>query len=327
MERGSWVSEATAAPPVRRTPGAGRDAARRKRRQRRKWQRRLAPFVWVGPAVVLIGFVVLWPVVAMVRTSLQRVTSYGEVKGYNGLDNFRRLFQENAFTGVVARTAVWVVAVVGFTMLISLALAQLFHQRFPGHRFVRLGLIAPWAASVLMTAIVFRWMLQPGYGLLNQFMHALGIVADVNRSAPLGHGSTAMPWLIFVAVFVSLPFSTYTLLAGLAAIPTDVYEAAKVDGAGAWRTYWAITFPLLRPAITVATLINLMNVFNSFPIIWAMTGGGPGYDTSTTTIFMYVLKEANIGESAAMSVVNFALVAIIAGFFLRVSGWRAEGAQ
>jgi multiple sugar transport system permease protein len=123
-----------------------------------------------------------------------------------------------------------------------------------------------------------------------------------------------------------VPFSTYALLAGMQGIPSDVYEAARVDGAGAWRTYFTITLPLLRPAFIVALLINVMNVFNSFPIIWEMTRGGPGHETSTTTIFMYQLKESYIGESAAMSVVNFGLVVVIVAIYLRVTVWNREPA-
>ena len=285
-----------------------------------------APLLWVGPAAGLIAFVVLWPVVVMFRTAFQKVSSYGEIKGSNGWKNFTKLFDELAFKGVVERTVIWVVAVVGITMLLSLALAQLFNQGFPGRRVTRWALIAPWAASVLMTAIVFKWMLTPGYGLINILAHDVGLLKNINSASadPLGKEASAMPWLIFVAVFVSLPFTTYTILAGMATIPNDVYEAARVDGSSRWHTYRTITLPLLRPALTVATLINVMNVFNSFPIIWAMTHGQPGYSTTTTTVFMYILKGKDLGESAAMSVVNFGLVVIIVAIFLKVSRWKSE---
>jgi len=92
-----------------------------------------------------------------------------------------------------------------------------------------------------------------------------------------------------------------------------------VDGASPWRSYRAITLPLLRPAFLIALLINVMNVFNSFPIIWEMTRGGPGYQTNTTTVFMYNLKQSFIGQAAAMSIVNFTLIIVIVLFFLRVS--------
>jgi multiple sugar transport system permease protein len=213
-------------------------------------------------------------------------------------------------------------------MLLSLGLAQLFNQRFPGRRVARWALIAPWAASVMMTALIFRWMLLPDNGVINVFLHQLGLVQfNSNESSWLGRPDSALAWMIGVAVFVSLPFTTYTLLAGLQAIPGELFEAARVDGASRWRSYLSITLPLLRPAFLVALLINVMNVFNSFPIIWEMTRGGPGYATNTTTVFMYNLKQSFIGEAAAMSVVNFTLIIVVVLFFLRVSRWNRREAR
>jgi len=136
-----------------------------------------------------------------------------------------------------------------------------------------------------------------------------------------------MAAMMAVAVFVSLPFTTYVLLAGLQSIPGDLYEAARVDGASPWYAYRHVTLPLLRPAFAVATVINLMNVFNSFPIIWEMTRGGPGYETATSTVFMYDLKGTFVGQAAAMSIINFALVVIITVVFLRVNGWNRQEAR
>jgi multiple sugar transport system permease protein len=288
--------------------------------------RALEPLAWIGPAVVLIAVVVVWPVVVMIESSFLKISRFGVVNGFNGLANYDKLFAEPDFGGVMLRSLVWVVAVVSLTIVISLALAQLFHQRFPGRRVARWALIAPWAASVLMTAIIFKWMLDPEVGLINLLLHKIGMLESLGGADadPLGKATTAMPWLIFVAVFVSVPFTTYALLAGLSTIPADVYEAARMDGASRLRTYWSITLPLLRPALTVAALINIMNVFNSFPIIWAMTHGQPGYSTATSTIFMFILKGFDIGESAAMSVVNFGMVLVLVAIFLKVSKWKSE---
>ncbi|WP_246147792.1 carbohydrate ABC transporter permease [Nonomuraea turkmeniaca] len=288
--------------------------------------RALEPIAWVGPAVVLIVLVVLWPVIEMIRSSFLKISRFGVVQGSNGLANYDKLFNEKDFADIMVRSVIWVVAVVALTVLISLALAQLFNQRFPGRKIARWALIAPWAASVLMTAIIFKWMLDPEVGVINQIRLKLGLIDAMGGAAAdqLGDASTAMPWLVFVAVFVSVPFTTYALLAGLATIPSDVYEAARMDGAGRLRTYWSITLPLLRPALTVAALINVMNVFNSFPIIWAMTHGQPGYSTATSTILMFILKGSDIGESAAMSVVNFGMVIVLTVIFLRVSRWNKE---
>ncbi|WP_327181524.1 carbohydrate ABC transporter permease [Streptomyces sp. NBC_01334] len=283
---------------------------------------RLGPLPWIGPAVALIALVVLWPVYEMVRTSFLKISSSGFVRGSAGFDKYKQLFEEPSLSAVVLSTVVWTVVVVTATMVISLALAQLFNQKFPGRRITRWALIAPWAASVVMTAIGFKWMLNQTAGVLNTLMTDLGLIDGPKDW--LGDPSTAWPWMMFVAVFVSLPFTTYTLLAGLQTIPGEVYEAAKVDGTNTWQTYLRITLPLLRPAFLVGVVINLINVFNSFPIIWSMTRGGPDSDTATTTVFMYQLKNSDIGESAAMSVVNFALVVLMVVVFLKASRWNQE---
>ncbi|MFJ9944964.1 carbohydrate ABC transporter permease [Streptomyces erythrochromogenes] len=291
-------------------------------RKSRSGLARLGPLPWIGPAVLLIVLVVLWPVYEMVRTSFLRISSSGFVRGSAGFGKYSQLFEEPSLPSVVLSTVLWTVVVVTATMVLSLALAQLFNQRFPGRRVTRWALIAPWAASVVMTAIGFKWMLNQTAGVLNTLMVDLGIIDGPKDW--LGDPSTAWPWMMFVAVFVSLPFTTYTLLAGLQTIPGEIYEAAKVDGTSTWQTYLRITLPLLRPAFLVGVVINLINVFNSFPIIWSMTRGGPDSATATTTVFMYQLKNADIGQSAAMSVVNFALVVVMVVVFLKASRWNQE---
>jgi multiple sugar transport system permease protein len=265
----------------------------------------------------------------MVRTSFQHISPDGFVLGSAGAKNYRNLFDEPALAGVIERTVIWVVVVVAVTIGLSLGLAQLFNQKFPGRRVARWALIAPWAASVLMTSLVFRWALDANNGVINVFLHDIGLLHRLgsNEADWLGRPTAALVWMMIVAVFVSLPFTTYALLAGLQTVPTEIYEAARVDGSGTWRTYVSITLPLLRPALVVATLINVINVFNSFPIIWEMTRGGPGYDTSTTTTFMFILKESYIGESASMSVINFLLVIVVVALFLRLTDWKSQVEQ
>ena len=136
--------------------------------------RRFAPLLWLGPAVALIGVVVLWPVVVMVQSSFQRIGGEGFVAGYDGIANYDNLFHEPDVVSVLLRTLVWVVAVVSVTVLISLGLAQLFHQKFPGRRVARWAIIIPWAASVMMSALIFKWALDPNVGVINVILHDLG---------------------------------------------------------------------------------------------------------------------------------------------------------
>jgi multiple sugar transport system permease protein len=322
------MSDSTAVKETAGEPAASPGPAARRPRLAGRIRRRLGPLPWIAPSLILIAVVVLWPIVTMIQTSTQNITPIGVTIGSAGAQNYTTLFHDPNLPGILVRTVLWVTAVVAITMLLSLGLAQLFNQRFPGRRVARWALIAPWAASVMMTALIFRWMLQPDNGVINVFLHQLGLVQfNSNESSWLGRPDSALAWMIGVAVFVSLPFTTYTVLAGLQAIPGELFEAARVDGASRWRSYRSITLPLLRPAFLVALLINVMNVFNSFPIIWEMTRGGPGYATNTTTVFMYNLKQSFIGEAAAMSVVNFTLIIVVVLFFLRVSRWNRREAR
>jgi multiple sugar transport system permease protein len=288
--------------------------------------RRLAPLLWLSPALALIGVVVLWPVVVMVQSSFQQIGGEGFVVGYNGTTNYHNLFHEPDFVSVLLRTVVWVVVVVAVTVLLSLGLAQLLHQKFPGRRLTRWALIIPWAASVMMTALIFKWALDPNVGVINVILHHIGVVKQYgsNQADWLGNPTSALAWMMAVAIFVSLPFTTYAILSGLQGIPGEVYEAAQIDGATSWRSYLGVTLPLLRPAILVATLINVINVFNSFPIIWEMTRGGPGYETSTSTIYMIDLKQSDVGQAASMSVFNFLLVIVIVLVYLSTTRWKEQ---
>jgi multiple sugar transport system permease protein len=288
--------------------------------------RRLAPLLWLSPALALIGVVVLWPVVVMVQSSFQQIGGEGFVVGYNGTTNYHNLFHEPDFVSVLLRTVVWVVVVVAVTVLLSLGLAQLLHQKFPGRRLTRWALIIPWAASVMMTALIFKWALDPNVGVINVILHHIGVIKQYgsNQADWLGNPTSALVWMMAVAIFVSLPFTTDAILSGLQGIPGEVYEAAQIDGATSWRSYLGVTLPLLRPAILVATLINVINVFNSFPIIWEMTRGGPGYETSTSTIYMIDLKQSDVGQAASMSVFNFLLVIVIVLVYLSTTRWKEQ---
>jgi ABC-type sugar transport system permease subunit len=286
-------------------------------------RRGLGALPWIGPALLLIFGVVLWPAFEMLRTSLQDISMSGISRGFTGLDNFRHLVANPELPSILVRTITWVVVVVGVTILISLGLAALLNAAFPGRRLVRWALIVPWAASVVMTATIWRWMLDGFYGIINRILFDLGVTTSPVNDW-LGTPSVAFVWLVAVAIFVSLPFTTYVILAGLQSIPADIHEAARVDGATGWQAYRGITLPLLRPALLVAAIINMINVFNSFPIIWVMTTGGPGFQTDTTTTFMYKLafRFQDIGQSAAMAVVNLGVILVFVLLYLRVVDWR-----
>jgi ABC-type sugar transport system permease subunit len=279
----------------------------------------LSALPWIGPALFLIIMVVIWPVVILVRTSFTDISLAGSLLDFNGIANYRDLFANMDLYPVLRRTFFWVFGIVFFTIALSLPLAQLINQKFPGRRFVRWALIFPWAASVVMTSMIWSWILDAYSGELNLTLSQLGLISEPVDW--IGNPGTSFYFLMWVAIFVSIPFTTFVLLAGLQSIPNDIVEAASVDGATSWQIYRRIKFPLLRNSLLIATIINLINVFNSFPIIWVMTRGGPGYDTDTTITFAYKLAfiESNMGQSTALGVLNFALILIVVGFYLKAT--------
>lgn len=276
---------------------------------------------WIGPALVLILSMIVYPAGLMFFNSTRDISSSGVDRGSAGFDNFARVIGAPTFWPIMGRTFLWVVLVVGFTVIISMGLAQLLNKAFPGRRIVRALVIVPWAASVVMTTMVIYYGLEPYFGIINAFLVDIGFI-----SQPEGYGWTRNPgsafgWAVAVAVFVSLPFTTYTLLAGLQTIPGEVIEAAQMDGARPLRLYLAIILPQLKPALAVAVLINIINVFNSLPILRVMTGSIPGYDADTimTMIFKYLQDQRSVHLASALSVIAFIVVLLIVAVYVKVT--------
>src|SRR6266540_3922812 len=184
----------------------------------------LEPVAWVAPSVLLILVVIAFPAVEMVRSSFLRITQTGLATGGNGLGNYQRLLREPALPSVVWHTILWVVLVVGVTVLVSLPLAQFLDKPFAGRRLVRLAVLVPWAASLVMTATVWRYIYEGAYGPLNRVLMDLGLL---NQPVEWYKDARFAFWgLIAIGIIVSIPFTTYVFLAGLQAIPGELYGAA-----------------------------------------------------------------------------------------------------
>lgn len=311
------MTSTTVSPPS--TP-AGTATSRPRRPEGRRGSDLVRALPWLAPALLLIFGVVLFPTLVMFYNSTREISRSGVDRGGVGIDNFVEVISFPAFWPIVMRTIIWVVVVVFFTVVISLALGQLLNKAFPGRQLVRLAVIVPWAASVVMTTLVFYYGLEPYFGIVNKFLVDIGLVDTPEGFGWTRNADTAFAWSIVIAIFVSLPFTTYTILAGLQSVPGEGLEAAKMDGASPARTYFSVVLPQLRGAISVAILINIINVFNSLPILKMMTGSLPGYDADTimTMIFKYIQVQNSIDLASALSVVNFMLVLVIVAIYLRV---------
>ncbi|MBN9644776.1 carbohydrate ABC transporter permease [Corynebacterium mendelii] len=272
---------------------------------------------WLAPVLVLIAGIVIYPMALMVYNATRKISRIGTDKGSAGLDNFKHVLTDPALPRVLLNTAIWVFSVVVLTIIISLFLASFLNKVFPGRQLVRLAVIIPWAASVVMTTTVVYYALEPKLGIGQQFLYDLGIIDSTD------YGFTKQPVPAFiiaivVAVFVSLPFTTYTILAGQGSIGKDVIEAARVDGASRTRIYFSVILPQLKPAIATATTINIINVFNNIPILQVMTGSIPGTaaDTTTTLLFKYIRVRGHLDWASALSVINLVIMVVLIGIYL-----------
>jgi multiple sugar transport system permease protein len=179
-----------------------------------------------------------------------------------------------------------------------------------------------------MTAKLFVWIYDYYFGILNHALRSLGVLAGPVDW--LGDDRTIMGAMVAVGVFVSLPFTTYVLLAGLSTIPGEVYEAARVDGASPWRSFRSVTLPLLRPALLIATVLNVIYVFNSFPLVWTLNDRNPGFAHDIAITFMYKIAFRSglrdVGLAAALGVVNVLALLLVVAVYLRAVRWRGSDA-
>lgn len=266
------------------------------------------PYLLVLPGFLLAAFIILWPLYQLGQISLSEVNRFGQLRGFAGLENFSAVFADPDFIGSLGRTAIWTFGIVIGTILVSLPVALVLNEDFYGRGVARVVIMLPWAVSLTMTAIVWRWALSGESGMLNSALQGLGII-DTNVQW-LAQSATAFPVQIMIGILVSVPFTVTIFLGGLSSIPDDLYEAAKLEGASAWDIFRRITLPLIRTFINIAVVMNTIYVFNSFPIIWVTTQGGPANSTDILVTYLYKLgfRLGKLGEASALSIMMFVLL-------------------
>ena len=280
------------------------------------------------PAVVLIAAVVLYPMIstmwlAFFDESLLRPNDPTE---FVGLDNFRRLVTDGDFWKIVINSIVLTAGAVAGEVVIGMIIALAVNASYRGRGLFRTLNILPWVIPSFVTAFVWIWLLHPQFGPVNAFLQLLHIIDE--PIAWLSSGVTAMISLIAVFVWKGLPWTFLVLLAGLQTIPEDWYEAAKVDGASPWQMFRHITLPALRYVLVIVLVLRTIWTFNSFDMVYLLTGGGPARATLTLPMRVYTagFREYDIGMSSAIAAVMVVLVVLLSVLMLRV-GWVEEEAQ
>jgi len=268
------------------------------------------PLLMIVPSLLLAVAIIGYPIVDLIWTSTQEVSRFGKLMGFAGWANFAEVFEDPLFWSSLKNTGIWTFAVVLGTLMISMPVAMILNDDFHGRGIARVIIMLPWAISLTMTAVVWRWALNGRAGLLNATLMNAGIIDQPIEW--LATASMAFLVEILVGILVSIPFTTTILLGGLSAMPQDTYEAAMVDGASGWHQFRYITLPLMKPFINIAIVLNVIYVFNSLPIIWVMTEGGPANGTDILVTYLYKLafRFGQLGKAAAISLVMFGVLLV-----------------
>lgn len=263
------------------------------------------PLLMIMPGLMLALFIIGYPIIDLGYTSVQEVSRFGKILGFAGTDNFMEVFADPLFWGSLQRTVIWTVAVVTGTLALSMPIAIILNDDFYGRGLARVIIMLPWAISLTMTAVVWRWTLNGRAGLLNATLMDFGILAEPIEW--LAEAQLAFTVEILIGILVSIPFTTTIFLGGLSSMPRDSYEAAMVDGATRWEQFRFITLPLMKPFINIAIVLNVIYVFNSLPIIWVMTEGGPANGTDILVTYLYKLafRFGQLGKASAISLIMF----------------------
>ena len=254
------------------------------RRRHRRGDGRDA-WLLVLPALVPVVLVSVYPLAQGILLGFTDARAgLNQAIHVNGVDNYTRLLGNELFWSSFRIGLIWAFGVTILQFLASLGLALLLNLNLRLRWLARTLALVPWAMPPVVIAIMWRMMLNPTYGPVNEAMRSLGLPGDINW---LGDFATALPAVIVVGVWAGMPQTTVTLLAGLQNVSPDLHEAAAIDGAGTWQRFWHVTLPALRPVIVAITSLDLIWNFNSFALVFVLTAGGPGGQTMLPALFAY----------------------------------------
>lgn len=281
--------------------------------------KRLFAYSLLVPAFILVFFVVAFPLYRIFVLSFHETDIFTALPGFK-FSNYVELLTNPHFSYSLFITILYVFLGASISFLIGLGTALLLNRKFKGRKFARLIVVLPWPIPGVVAALIWAWILDPSFGVFNYILVHTGLV-----SSPVHWFSSTTPaflGVLMATVWKGYPFFTLMLLAALQAIPNQLYEAARVDGANSWQQFRRITIPALRSVIAVAMVINSLWLIRQFSIIFILTEGGPSRSTETLAITLY--KEAfryfNVGYASSIGVVTFILSVFITIVLLRYLG-------
>jgi multiple sugar transport system permease protein len=286
--------------------------------RRRLWnpEARLAYALMAPTAVFLVAFM-FYPIVYVFVMSLFKTNKLSQLTKFVGFKNYVDRLTDPEFWGILLRSLYWTASGVAVKFLTGMSIAILLNVKYRGRKFARMLFIIPWASSVPISALLWQWVYHPEFGLLNYSLKATGLWA--NPPIWLGRPVSAFIGCIWVDIWAGIPFFALVFLAGMQAVPLELYESAHMDGAGAARRFFSITIPGLRDLILISTLLSAIWTFNDFNIIYILTRGGPAGATNilTTSVYMSAFVFLKFDSAAVQAVLTFVILSIVSVIYAR----------
>lgn len=301
------------------TGGTDSDSRPLRRRQRRR--SRLTALAFVAPLLAYLAAFYVYPLYRNLDLSLRDYTVRSFVSGdapFSGWDNFQRVLDDPTFGPAMRHTMVFTFVSIAFQYVIGLALAVFFNRHFRLAPTLRALFLIPWLLPLIVSASTWSWMLNSESGVVNYFLHFFGVDAVGWLTSP----DWALTSVIIANIWIGIPFNLVILYSGLQNIPSELYEAAALDGANGWQQFRRITFPLLRPVSAITLLLGLVYTLKVFDLIWIMTKGGPGDASSTLATWSYQLGFGTLlpkfGPGAAVGNILILIALVFGLLYIRV---------
>ncbi|MGW6405578.1 carbohydrate ABC transporter permease [Streptomyces vinaceus] len=302
------------------TKGAGPSAPRRGRKPLPAgW----LPYLLIGPAVLSLATLLLYPLAKNVILSFQKVDKIEFIQRkapFNGVENYTQLLGDAHFWTVVVRTFAFTAANVALIMLIGSLVGILLNRLGKWMRLVlSMALVMAWAMPIVASVTVFQWLFDEQFGVMNWVMRTAGF-SGYEQHNWFESGLSTLVIVTVLVVWGSVPFVALNMYAGLTTVSGELYEAARMDGANGWQTFWQVVFPNLKPFFTVTTFLEVIWVFKAFTQVYAMNRGGPDRASETLPVFAFVegQSQGHYALAAAISVLTIVMLVIVMSFYFRL---------
>ncbi|MFG3351226.1 carbohydrate ABC transporter permease [Streptomyces sp. NPDC048001] len=304
-------------------PASGPGEAVPPPRGRRRMPSGILPYLLIAPAVASMAVLLLYPLVKNLILSLQQLNRREMITRetvWIGVDNYTKLLSDPDFWNVVLRSLFFTAANVALIMGLGTLIGLLLNRLGKAMRLtLSLALMFAWAMPIVASVTIFRWLFDEQFGVVNWLMRTLGF-AGYEQHNWFETGFSTLVIVTLLVVWGSVPFVALNMYAGLTTVGSELYEAAKMDGAGGWRTFWSVVFPNLKPFFLITTFLEIIWVFKAFAQVYAMNLGGPDRGSETLPVYAYIegLGQQHYGLAAAISILTIVMLLAAMSFYFRL---------